>query len=110
MSKELLDEYVNQKKRLKQYFERQKTGDQTLYTDQAKLLEPLIHSQKETQLNHMEKTGGFIPLLTLIPIIASALGAAGGLAGGISRVVSDSKSNYEQARHNDETARHNRAV
>src|SRR6478609_6354960 len=64
----------------------------------------------ETQLKHMEKTGGFIPLLTLIPIIASALGAAGGLAGGISRVVSDSKSNYEQARHNDETARHNRAV
>src|SRR5260221_11616675 len=38
----------------------------------------------ETQLKHMGKTGGFLPLLTLIPIIASALGAAGGLAGGIS--------------------------
>ena len=54
----------------------------------------------ETQLKHMEKTGGFIPLLALIPIIASALGAAGGLAGGISSAVSASKSNAEQARHN----------
>src|SRR6478609_7308302 len=64
----------------------------------------------ETQLKHMEKTGGFLPLLTLIPIIASALGAAGGLAGGISSAVSASKSNAEQARLNAETARHNRAV
>jgi len=54
----------------------------------------------ETQLKHLEKNGGFIPLLTLIPIIASALGAAGGLAGGISSAVSASKSNAEQARHN----------
>src|SRR6476469_1678482 len=38
----------------------------------------------ETQLKHLEtkeKNGGFLPLLTLIPIIASALSAAGGLAG-----------------------------
>src|SRR6476619_8359444 len=54
----------------------------------------------ETQLKDMEKTGGFLPLLTLIPIIASALSAAGGLAGGISSAVSASKSNAEQARHN----------
>ena len=54
----------------------------------------------ETQLKHMEKNGGFIPLLSLIPIIASALGAAGGLAGGISSAVSAGKSNAEQARHN----------
>src|SRR6478609_926636 len=77
---------------------------------QLNLSETQLKNLSETQLKHMEKTGGFLPLLTLIPIIASALGAAGGLAGGISRVVSDSKSNYEQARHNDETARHNRAV
>ena len=67
----------------------------------------------ETQLKHLEtkeKNGGFLPLLTLIPIIASALSAAGGLAGGISSAVSASKSNAEQARLNDETARHNRAV
>ena len=54
----------------------------------------------ETQLKHMEKTGGFIPLLTLIPIIASALGAAGGVAGGIASAVNSSKANTEQERHN----------
>ena len=35
------------------------------------------------QLKHMVKTGGFLPLLTLIPLIAGSLGAAGGLTGGI---------------------------
>ena len=54
----------------------------------------------EAQLKHMEKTGGFIPLLTLIPIIASALGAAGGVAGGVASAVSSAKANAEQARHN----------
>jgi hypothetical protein len=54
----------------------------------------------EMQLKHMEKTGGFIPLLTLIPIIASALGAAGGVAGGIASAVNSSKANSEQERHN----------
>ena len=48
----------------------------------------------------MEKNGGFLPLLALIPIIASALGATGALAGGISSAVSAAKSNAEQARHN----------
>src|SRR2546426_1378127 len=54
----------------------------------------------KSQLKHMEKTGGFIPLLALIPIIASALGAAGGVAGGVASAVSSAKSNAEQARHN----------
>ena len=54
----------------------------------------------EAQLKHMEKTGGFFPLLTLIPIIASALGAAGGVAGGVASIVSGKKANDEQARHN----------
>ena len=49
MSKEFIERYANQKKRLKQYYEREKTGVQTLYTDQAQLFEPLINSQKETQ-------------------------------------------------------------
>src|SRR6476469_10895156 len=55
MSKEFIERYANQKKRLKQYFEREKTGDQTLYTDQAKLLEPLINSQKETSKSIQDK-------------------------------------------------------
>jgi hypothetical protein len=54
----------------------------------------------ESQLKHMEKTGGFIPLLALIPIIASALGAAGGIAGGVASAVNSSKATAEQARHN----------
>ena len=54
----------------------------------------------KSQLKHMEKTGGFIPLLTLIPIIASALGAAGGVAGGVASAVNSAKANAEQARHN----------
>ncbi len=53
-----------------------------------------------SQLKHMGKSGGFLPLLTLIPIIASALGAAGGVAGGVASAVSAAKSNNEQARHN----------
>src|SRR5207245_10935743 len=54
----------------------------------------------KSQLKHMEKTGGFIPLLALIPIIVSALGAAGGVAGGVASAVSSAKYNAEQARHN----------
>jgi hypothetical protein len=48
----------------------------------------------------MEKTGGFLPLLALIPLITSGLAAAGGVAGGIASAVSVAKSNAEHARHN----------
>ena len=54
----------------------------------------------ESQLDHMEKTGGFLPLLALIPLITGALGAAGGIAGGVASAVSSSRANAEQARHN----------
>jgi len=54
------------------------------------------------QLKYMVKTGGFLPLLTLIPLIAGAVGAAGGLTGGIASAVSAAKANAEQARHNRE--------
>src|SRR5437868_7939799 len=54
-----------------------------------------------SQLKYMVKTGGFLPLLTLIPLIAGAVGAAGGLTGGIASAVSAAKSNAEQRRHNE---------
>ncbi len=53
----------------------------------------------ESQLKHREKTGGFLPLLALIPIIASALGAAGGIAGGVASAVNSSTANAELERH-----------
>lgn len=49
------------------------------------------------QLNHMHKSGGFLPLLGLLPAI---IGAAGGLAGGIASAVNSSKQTAEQKRHN----------
>ena len=33
------------------------------------------------------KTGGILPLLSLIPLIAGAIGAAGGVAGGVAKSV-----------------------
>lgn len=52
------------------------------------------------QLKHLKKTGGFLPLAALIPIIAGVASGVGGLAGGISSAVSAAKSSAEQARHN----------
>jgi len=54
------------------------------------------------QIKHMEKNGGFLPLLALIPAIAAAVGATGGLAGGIASAVNSSKQAAEQVRHNKE--------
>jgi hypothetical protein len=51
------------------------------------------------QLDHMEKVGGFLPLLAAIPAI---LGAIGGLAGGVTSAVNSSRQVNEQKRHNQE--------
>jgi hypothetical protein len=56
-------------------------------------------AQLKYQMNQ-EKTGGFLPLLTLIPLLFSGLAAAGGVAGGVASVVNSSKQANEQARHN----------
>ena len=56
-------------------------------------------SQLKYQMNQ-EKTGGFLPLLTLIPLIFSGLAAAGGVAGGIASGVNSTRQANEQARHN----------
>jgi hypothetical protein len=63
-----------------------------------------------SQLQHLEKTGGFIPLLALLPAIFGGLGAAGGLAGGIASAVSSAKNAKAAAAAQAETERHNREV
>jgi len=52
------------------------------------------------QLKHLEKSGGFIPLLSLIPLLAGVASGVGGLAGGIGSIVNSVKINQEQQRHN----------
>src|SRR5688572_15906771 len=50
----------------------------------------------KTQLKHMTKNGGFIPLLALIPLIAKGLAAAGVAAGGaaaVAKAVNDKRAN-----------------
>src|SRR5271156_1798849 len=41
-----------------------------------------------SQLQHLEKAGGFIPFLALLPAIFGGLGATGGFVGGIASAVS----------------------
>lgn len=72
-----------------------------------------------TQIKHIDAIvsnirkkyhGGLIPLLALIPIIASALGAAGGLAGGVASAVSASNNAKAATAAQAELERHNREV
>src|SRR5688572_5315810 len=41
----------------------------------------------KTQLKHMTKNGGFLPLLALLPLLFGGLSAAGGVAGGAAAVA-----------------------
>src|SRR5277367_6426564 len=61
------------------------------------------------QLQHLEKTGGLLPLLTLLPLIFGGLGAAGGVAGGVAGAVS-AANNAKAAAAQAETEHHNREV
>ena len=67
-------------------------------------------SLSATQLAHMEKSGGILPLLTLLPLIFGGLGAAGGLTTGISSAVSSANSAQAQRAAQIELERHNREV
>ena len=63
-----------------------------------------------TQIQHGEKSGGFLPLLALLPVILGGLGAAGALTGGIASAVSASKNSKAAAAAQAEMERHNREV
>jgi hypothetical protein len=62
------------------------------------------------QIDHLEKSGGFIPLLALLPALLGGLSAAGGLAGGIGSIVTSVKNSQAQAAAQAENVRHNREV
>ena len=53
-------------------------------------------------LNEKYREGGLLPLITLIPLIASVLGGIGGLTGGIASAVTGAKQNSEKERHDRE--------
>ena len=63
-----------------------------------------------SQLQHLEKSGGFLPLLALLPMIFGGLSAAGALTSGIARAVSAAKNTQAAATAQAETSRHNREV
>src|SRR5271163_3980729 len=62
------------------------------------------------QLQHLEKTGGLLPLLALLPLIFGGLGAAGGVAGGVASAVSAAKNAKAAAAAQAEMERHNQEV
>ena len=62
----------------------------------------LVLELSVSALKHLEKTGGILPLLALLPAIFGGLGAAGALTGGIASAVSSAKQNRETERHNRE--------
>src|SRR5271165_5726726 len=57
-----------------------------------------IHNLKKIHPNL--KSGGLLPLVALIPLIASALAGVGGLTGGIASAVNTTKAAREAERHN----------
>jgi len=62
------------------------------------------------QLQHLEKTGGLLPLLALLPLIFGGIGAAGGVAGGVASAVTAANNAKAAAAAQAETERHNREV
>ena len=62
------------------------------------------------QLKELEKSGGFLPLLALLPLIFGGLGAASGIAGGVASAVSAAKNSRAAAAALEEQIRHNKEV
>ena len=62
------------------------------------------------QLKYLEKSGGFLPLLALLPLIFGGIGAAGGLTGAIASVVSSASNARAAAAAQTELVRHNKKI
>jgi len=62
------------------------------------------------QLRHLKKSGGFLPLLALLPLIFGGLAAIGGVSHGIASAVSSASSAKAAAAAQSELERHNLAV
>ena len=86
---------------------------------------PLTHSQllsisriseivnltfSAAQLDHLIKSGGFLPLLALLPLLFGGLAAAGGISGGIASAVSAASNSKASAAAQIEAERHNREI
>ena len=67
-------------------------------------------SLSSAQLKNLEKSGGLLPLLALLPLIFAGLGAAGGVAGGVASAVSSAKNACAAAAQIAEMERHNREI
>src|SRR5271157_5986791 len=63
-----------------------------------------------SQLQYLEKSGGFLPLLALLPLIFGGIGAAGAAANVITNAVSAAKKTQAATAAQAETERHNREV
>ena len=70
-------------------------------------LEEVLQNTKPKfkQKKEETKSGEFLPLALLIPLITGAIAAAGGVTGGVATAVAKSNENKEQARHNAEMER-----
>src|SRR6266853_1360487 len=67
-------------------------------------------SKKKLQYIKDHKEGGFLPLLSLIPLILGGLGAAGGVAGGIAAGVQAANAKKLEQAKLEEAQRHNREI
>ena len=61
-------------------------------------------------LKHLEKTGGILPLLALLPLIFGGIGAAGTVAGVVSNAVTGAKNAQAAVAAQAEMERHNREL
>ena len=62
------------------------------------------------QLKYLEKSGGFLPLLALLPLLFRGSGAAGGITGAIASAVSSASNARSASAAQAEQERHNREI